>query len=48
MEGKIEAIRFVREHGIPFFGICLGMQCACIEAARNVLGVGRADSEVQA
>ncbi len=43
--GKIEAIRYARENNIPFFGICLGMQCACIEAARNVLGVGRADSE---
>ena len=38
IEGKIEAIRFVREHQIPFLGICLGMQCAVIEFARNVLG----------
>ena len=38
IEGKIEAIRHVRENGIPFFGICLGMQCAVIEFARHVLG----------
>jgi CTP synthase len=38
IEGKIEAIRFARENNIPFFGICLGMQCAVIEFARNVLG----------
>ena len=37
--GKIEAIRFARESNIPFLGICLGMQCAVIEFARNVLGV---------
>jgi len=36
IEGKIEAIKYVREKGIPFFGICLGMQCATIEFARNV------------
>jgi CTP synthase len=36
--GKIEAIRFARESNIPFLGICLGMQCAVIEFARNVLG----------
>ncbi len=36
--GKIEAIKYVREHNIPFFGICLGMQCAVTEFARNVLG----------
>ncbi len=41
IEGKIEAIRFAREQGIPFFGICLGMQCAVIEFARNVCGPGR-------
>ncbi len=35
--GKIEAIRFARERGIPFFGICLGLQCAVIEFARNVV-----------
>lgn len=38
IEGKITAIKFVRENNIPFFGICLGMQCAVIEFARNVLG----------
>jgi CTP synthase len=37
IEGKIEAIRFARENNIPFLGICLGMQCAVIEFARNVL-----------
>ncbi|MBI4607232.1 MAG: CTP synthase [Planctomycetes bacterium] len=44
IEGKIEAIRFAREHGIPYFGICLGMQCMCIELARNVLGLEGAHS----
>ncbi|MFQ5606915.1 MAG: CTP synthase [Candidatus Zixiibacteriota bacterium] len=39
IEGKIEAIRFVRERSIPFLGICLGMQCAVIEFARNVAGI---------
>jgi CTP synthase len=43
-EGKIEAIRYVREHDIPFFGICLGLQCAVIEFARNVLGLDGANS----
>ena len=38
VEGKIAAIQYVRENNIPFFGICLGMQCAVIEFARNVLG----------
>ena len=38
IEGKITAIRYVRENNIPFLGICLGMQCAVIEFARNVLG----------
>ncbi len=42
MEGKIHAIRLARERGIPFFGICLGMQCATIEYARNVLGLPEA------
>ena len=41
IEGKIEAIRYARERGIPFFGICLGMQCAVIEFARNVVRPGR-------
>ena len=39
LEGKIEAIRWARENSIPFFGICLGMQCAVIEYARNVAGL---------
>ena len=39
LEGKIEAIRWARENGVPFFGICLGMQTAVIEYARNVLGL---------
>jgi len=38
IEGKIAAIRYARENGIPFLGICLGMQCAVIEFARNVMG----------
>ena len=44
IEGKIEAIRYVRENNIPFFGICLGMQMAVIEFARNVLGLSDANS----
>src|SRR5687767_11773761 len=44
IEGKIEAIRFSRERGIPFLGICLGMQCAVIEFARHVVGLKRAHS----
>jgi len=44
IEGKIEAIRYVREHQIPFFGICLGMQMATIEFSRNVLGLSEANS----
>ena len=39
IEGKIEAIRYVRENKIPFFGICLGMQCAVVEFGRNVVGL---------
>ncbi|MGL1888046.1 MAG: CTP synthase [Reichenbachiella sp.] len=38
IEGKIHSIKYVRENNVPFFGICLGMQCASIEFARNVLG----------
>lgn len=38
LEGKICAVKYAREHGIPFFGICLGMQMAVVEFARNVLG----------
>lgn len=39
LEGKIRAIKWAREQSVPFFGICLGMQCAVIEYARNVLGL---------
>ncbi|WP_243546239.1 CTP synthase [Pseudodesulfovibrio tunisiensis] len=45
VEGKILAIQYARENKVPFFGICLGMQCACIEFARNVLGLEGAHSE---
>ena len=45
VEGKIAAIRHAREERIPFFGICLGMQCAVIEFARNVAGLDGANSE---
>ena len=44
IDGKIEAIRHARENGVPFFGICLGMQCAVIEFARNVIGLEEAHS----
>lgn len=44
IEGKIDAIRYARENQIPFFGICLGMQMACVEFARNVLGMAKAHS----
>ena len=44
-EGKIAAARFARERGIPYFGICLGMQMAVIEAARNLAGIADAGSE---
>ncbi len=44
VEGKISAIKFVRENNIPFFGICLGLQCAVIEFARNVCGISSANS----
>lgn len=44
IEGKIEAIRYARENNVPFFGICLGMQCCVIEFARNVLGLQDANS----
>ncbi|MBI1845671.1 MAG: CTP synthase [Candidatus Rokubacteria bacterium] len=43
-EGKIQAVRYAREHGVPYFGICLGMQCAVIEYARNVCGIVQANS----
>ena len=44
VEGKIVAVRYARENGLPFFGICLGMQMAAIEFARNVLGLKDAHS----
>jgi len=43
-DGKIRAIRYAREHKVPFFGICLGMQCMTIEYARNVCGIKDATS----
>lgn len=45
VEGKILSIKYARENKVPFFGICLGMQCACIEFARNVIGLEGANSE---
>lgn len=44
IEGKIKAIQYVRENKIPFFGICLGMQCAVIEYSRNICGITKANS----
>jgi CTP synthase len=44
IEGKIKAIQYAREHKVPFFGICLGMQCAVIEFARHVCGMADANS----
>ncbi len=44
IEGKITAVKYARENGLPFFGICLGMQMAVIEFGRNVLGLGDAHS----
>ncbi|HPR80624.1 MAG TPA: CTP synthase [Enterococcus sp.] len=44
IEGKIEAIRYARENDVPFLGICLGMQLACVEFARNVVGLEGAHS----
>lgn len=44
IEGKIHAIQYAREQQLPFFGICLGMQCAVVEYARNVLGLEGASS----
>lgn len=46
IEGKIEAIRYVRTNKIPFFGICLGMQCAVVEFARNVLKINASSTEI--
>ena len=45
IQGKIETIKYVRENNVPFLGICLGMQMAVVEFARNVLGLKDADSE---
>jgi len=45
IEGKILAIKYARENKVPFFGICLGMQCAVIEFSRNVLGLEKANSQ---
>ena len=44
LEGKIAAVRYARENGVPFFGICLGMQMCVVEFARNVLGMKGAHS----
>ncbi len=44
IEGKVQAVRYARERGIPFFGICLGMQCAVIEYGRHVIGLSGAHS----
>ena len=44
IQGKVDAIQYARESNIPFFGICLGMQCAVVEFARNVLGYEKANS----
>ena len=46
LEGKIEAIRYVRENKIPFLGICLGMQCAVVEFTRHVLGLDASSTEL--
>ena len=43
-EGKIQAIRFARERKVPFFGICFGMQMACVEGARYLAGIAKASS----
>lgn len=45
IEGKLTAVKYAREHNIPYLGICLGMQAAAIEFARNVLGLSDANSE---
>ncbi len=44
IEGKISAVKYARENKVPFFGICLGMQCAVVEFARNVCGMNEANS----
>ncbi|HVI97880.1 MAG TPA: CTP synthase [Sphingomonas sp.] len=43
-EGKIASVRFARERGVPYFGICFGMQMACIEGARDLAGIDKASS----
>jgi CTP synthase len=43
-EGKVAAVKFAREHGVPYFGICFGMQMAVIEGARNMAGIAEAGS----
>ena len=48
IEGKLIAVRYARENDVPFFGICLGMQCAVIEFARNVIGWNDANSSEMA
>ena len=48
IEGKLVAVRYARENNVPFFGICLGMQCSVIEYARNVLGWADANSSEMA
>jgi len=45
IEGKIKAVNYARQKGVPFFGICLGMQCATVEFARNVARLKKAHSE---
>jgi CTP synthase len=44
IEGKLKAVQYARENKIPYFGICLGLQCAVIEFARNVCGIKQANS----
>ena len=44
IEGKLKAVQYARENNIPYFGICLGLQCAVIEFARNVCGISKANS----
>jgi len=44
VEGKLEAVEYARKNGIPYFGLCLGLQCAVIEFARNVLGWSKANT----
>jgi CTP synthase len=44
LEGKMLAVKYARENSVPFLGICLGMQCAVIEFARNVMGIADADT----